>query len=70
MKAVAVIGVAVLALGAGLGAQDSLRDAKDELFWRPTDAEETRLVARLAESVLALKLRKRAAGQLGFSLRE
>jgi len=29
MKAVAVIGVAVLALGAGLGAQDSLRDAKD-----------------------------------------
>ena len=29
MKAVAVIGVAILALGAGLGAQDSLRDAKD-----------------------------------------
>jgi hypothetical protein len=29
MKVVAVIGVAVLALGAGLGAQDSLRDAKD-----------------------------------------
>lgn len=29
MKAVAVVGVAILALGAGLGAQDSLRDAKD-----------------------------------------
>ena len=29
MKAVAMIGVAILALGAGLGAQDSLRDAKD-----------------------------------------
>ena len=29
MKAVAVIGVAILALGTGLGAQDSLRDAKD-----------------------------------------
>jgi hypothetical protein len=29
MKAVAMVGVALLALGAGLGAQDSLRDAKD-----------------------------------------
>jgi hypothetical protein len=29
MKAVAVVGAAILALGAGLGAQDSLRDAKD-----------------------------------------
>jgi hypothetical protein len=29
MRAVAVVGVAILALGAGLGAQDSLRDAKD-----------------------------------------
>jgi len=68
MKAVAVIGVAILALGAGLGAQDSLRDAKDLYASASYEAALTTLTRLSSAESSAPDVRRQAEEYRAFCL--